>query len=136
MKDTYIFPAIFNFADDGISIEFPDLPGCLPCAENEYQAFSRAKGAMQLHLYGMEKDGDEIPEPTPIAEIKTESNETVALIEVFMPPYREKMLRQKINRRIKIPKWLDEMARREKVDYSQFVEEKLKQYFGVESVTV
>jgi hypothetical protein len=25
LKDKYIYPAIFNFADDGISIEFPDL---------------------------------------------------------------------------------------------------------------
>ena len=35
MKDTYIFPAVFDFADDGISIEFPDLPGCLPCAGSD-----------------------------------------------------------------------------------------------------
>ena len=26
-KDRYIYPAIFDYADDGISIEFPDLPG-------------------------------------------------------------------------------------------------------------
>jgi hypothetical protein len=32
MNDKYIFPAILTYADDGISIEFPDLPGCLPCA--------------------------------------------------------------------------------------------------------
>lgn len=31
-KDRYVFPAIFDYGDDGISIEFPDLPGCLPCA--------------------------------------------------------------------------------------------------------
>lgn len=26
MKDTYIYPAVFDYADDGISISFPDLP--------------------------------------------------------------------------------------------------------------
>ena len=26
-KDYYLFPAIFDYADDGISISFPDLPG-------------------------------------------------------------------------------------------------------------
>ncbi|SHL17864.1 hypothetical protein SAMN05443507_1537, partial [Alicyclobacillus tolerans] len=26
-KDRYIYPAIFHFAEDGISIEFPDFPG-------------------------------------------------------------------------------------------------------------
>ena len=28
VKDRYIYPAIFDYAEDGISIEFPDLPGC------------------------------------------------------------------------------------------------------------
>ena len=28
-KDRYTYPAVFHYADDGISVEFPDLPGCL-----------------------------------------------------------------------------------------------------------
>ena len=39
MKDLYIFPAIFHSADDGISITFPDLPGCLPYAQTMEEAF-------------------------------------------------------------------------------------------------
>lgn len=34
-KDNYIFPAIFNYDDDVISIEFPNVPRCLSCAEIE-----------------------------------------------------------------------------------------------------
>ncbi len=34
MKDVYVYPAIFYDDPDGISIEFPDLPGCLPCAHS------------------------------------------------------------------------------------------------------
>ncbi len=43
MKDTYIFPAVFSFASDGISISFPDLPGCLPCADTAEEAAKNAK---------------------------------------------------------------------------------------------
>jgi hypothetical protein len=25
--DRYVYPAIFDYADEGIAIEFPDLPG-------------------------------------------------------------------------------------------------------------
>ena len=39
MKDLYIFPAIFHSADDGISITFSDLPGCLPYAQTMEEAF-------------------------------------------------------------------------------------------------
>ena len=38
MKDTYIYPAVFDISNDGISIEFPDLPGCLPCADTIEEA--------------------------------------------------------------------------------------------------
>ncbi len=131
MKDNYIFPAIFSKDECGFSIEFPDLPGCFSCADNMELALKRAKEAMQLHLYGMEKDGDEIPEPTPIFEINTESNEKAMLIEAWMPTFREQMNQQTIKRKIKLPKWLDEMARREKVNLSAFLEESLKKYLGV-----
>ena len=57
----YIFPAIFTEEDRGISIEFPDLPGCLPCARDYDQAFRNAREAMNLHLSCMIEDGEEIP---------------------------------------------------------------------------
>ncbi|BCJ87056.1 type II toxin-antitoxin system HicB family antitoxin [Effusibacillus dendaii] len=82
MKDRYIYPAIFDYAEDGISIEFPDLPGCLPCAQNDEEALHNAKEAMALHLYGMEQDGDEIPEPTPISKLRPQANQAVVLVEV------------------------------------------------------
>lgn len=71
MKDTYIYPAVFDYADDGISIEFPDLPGCLPCADTTDEAVKNSREALLLHIYGMEQDGEELPEPTPIDRIKT-----------------------------------------------------------------
>ncbi|KAF1086287.1 hypothetical protein SPSYN_00004 [Sporotomaculum syntrophicum] len=43
MKGHYIYPAIFDFAGDGITIEFPDLPGCLPSAQNVDDAVKHAK---------------------------------------------------------------------------------------------
>ena len=91
MKDNYIFPAVFDFSNDGISIEFPDLPGCLPCADDIETAAANAKEAMQLHLYGMESDNEVIPEPTAINCIRTSDNQSIMLFEAFMPPFREKM---------------------------------------------
>lgn len=49
MKDLYTFPAIFETNENGISVYFPDLPGCLPCADNMEEAFANAKEALQLH---------------------------------------------------------------------------------------
>jgi predicted RNase H-like HicB family nuclease len=132
VKSRYTFPAIFHFADDGISIEYPDLPGCLSCADTEEEAFKMAKEALQLHLYGMEQDGDIIPEPSKIKNIHLEENQTVVLVEVFMPAFRDKMANKAVNKMVTLPRWLNELADRENVNCSQVFQNALKEYLDVE----
>ena len=132
MKDTYVYPAVFYDEPDGISIEFPDLPGCLPCADTMEEAFRNAKEALQLHLYGMEEDGDPIPEPSRVSSVKPKDDVgSVVMIEAWMPPFRGKMLNKSIAKTVTIPRWLDILARREKVSYSHLLQDSLKSYLGV-----
>lgn len=49
-KGRYMYPAIFTYADDGISIRFPDLDGCFLCATTDELALKNAQEAMALHL--------------------------------------------------------------------------------------
>ena len=127
MKDTYIFPAVFDYADDGISIEFPDLPGCLPCADNVDEAVKNAKEALMLHLYGMEEDNEEIPEPTPINKIHLEPDQAIVLTDVFMPPFREKQKMRDVKKTLSIPSWLNAEAEHYGINFSAVLQEALKQ---------
>ncbi len=90
-KDTYSYIAVVSFDDDGISIDFPDLEGCFTCAENEKEVLKMAQEVLGLHIWGIEKDGEDIPEPSSIKAIKVEENETTMLVEVFMPPVRDRI---------------------------------------------
>lgn len=132
MKDTYTFPALFEIADDGISIFFPDLPGCLPSAATMEEAFKNAKEALQLQLYGMEEDDEEIPDSSSPIKIKQNPGQVLVMIDAWMPPFREKMLNKSMNKTVTIPRWLDILARKEKVNYSHLLQTSLKQYLGVE----
>jgi predicted RNase H-like HicB family nuclease len=131
MKDKYIYPAILMYADDGISIEFPDLPGCLPCASSTEEALKNAKEALELHLYRMEEDGDEIPKPTDIKEIKLEKNQVVILVEVWMALVRDEIENKSINKNLTIPKWLNDLAEKNHVNFSQVLQVALKEYLGI-----
>lgn len=131
MKDKYIYPAILTYAEDGISIEFPDLPGCLPCASGTEEALKNAKEALELHLYGMEEDGDEIPKPIDIKEIKLEKNQVVILVEVWMGLVRDEIENKSINKNLTIPKWLNDLAEKNQVNFSQVLQVALKEYLGV-----
>ncbi|MBO6210421.1 MAG: type II toxin-antitoxin system HicB family antitoxin [Schwartzia sp.] len=136
MKDVYVYPAIFYDDADGISIEFPDLPGCLPCAHSMEEAFNNAKEALQLHLYSMEEEGEPIPEPSRVSAIKPDdANGSVVMIEAWMPPFREKMLNKSTTKTVTIPRWLDILARKEKINYSHLLQDALKKYLGVNEST-
>lgn len=61
MKDRYVYPEFFfEYADDGIPVEFPDLPGAISCGDTDKEALYMAKDCLALHPYGMGLDGDDI----------------------------------------------------------------------------
>ena len=76
---TYKFPAIFKEDETGVSVVFPDLPGCLPCARDYEQAFQNSREALNLHLSCMIEDGEEIPKPSKIKTIVAKLGEGEAL---------------------------------------------------------
>ena len=130
-RDRYVFPAIFDYAPDGISVEFPDLPGCLTCGSTDEEALSMAKEALGLHLWGMERDGDEIPAPTPVQSISRESNQSVMLIEVWMPLIRNAMDHRAVKKTLTLPKWLNDAAEQEHINFSQVLQRALRERLGV-----
>ena len=133
MKDRYVFPAIFSIDPDGISVEFPDLPGCLTCGETEEEAMEMAKEALSLHLWGMEDDGDPIPQSSRLADLALDENQVVTLVEVWMPPFRDKMANKAVKKTLTIPKWLNDLAEQKQVNFSHILQSALKSYLGVQS---
>lgn len=131
MKDRYSFIAVLDMEDDGISIEFPDLPGCLPCADTMDEALKNAQEALGLHLWGMEQDGEEIPEPTPIQNIQLEKNQVPAVIEVFMPSFRDKINNRFVKKTLSLPAWLADLADKDGVNCSKVFQNALIDYLGV-----
>lgn len=131
MKNRYEFIAIFSYAEDGISITFPDLPGCYPCAANTEEAFKNAKEALGLHLWSMENDNDEIPKPSSLEQINLKLGDLAVLIEVFMPPLRDKIENKSVNKTVSLPGWLAKKADEEGVNCSKVFQNALMDYFEI-----
>jgi predicted RNase H-like HicB family nuclease len=129
--DRYIYSAIFDYADDGISVEFPDLPGCLTCGDSDEEAIRMAKDALALHLYGMEQDKESIPTPTKAGQFHVESNQVVVLVEVWMPLFRDRMEDKAVKKTLTIPKWLNDLAEENQVNFSRILQNALVEHLGV-----
>ena len=136
LKDRYSYVSIFSYDEDGISIEFPDLPGCYPCADKDdtEMALKNAKEALGLHIWGMEQDNDEIPEPTPITSLHLEANQIPVLVDVFMPPIRESISSESVEKTISIPAWLAAKADEDGGNYSKLFQRALVDYLHCPSV--
>ena len=133
MKNNYAYIAIFDYADDGISVSFPDLPGCFTCADagDTETALKNAKEAMGLHLFGMERDSDPIPEATPITKITLEKNQVPVLIDVFMPAIRATAKTAFVKKTLSLPAWLAALADEKKVNCSKLFQEALKSFLDM-----
>lgn len=129
--NSYAYPAFFYYDEDGISIEFPDLPGCLPCAHTSEDAFRCAREAMGLHLFGMEQDGDPIPAPTPVRELHPENGAVITMVDVFMPSLRDRASNKVVKKTLTIPAWLNREAEAAQVNFSQVLQDSLKAYLGL-----
>ena len=133
LNDRYSFVALFSYDEDGISIDFPDLPGCCPCADKDDtdMALKNAKEALGLHIWGMEQDGEEIPEPSKITDLHLEAGQVPVLIDVFMPPVRERINSRFVKKTLSLPAWLASKADEDGVNCSRIFQNALMDYLGV-----
>ena len=134
MKDSYEFVALFDYAEDGISISFPDLPGCLSCADTTEEAIKNAEEVLGLVLYDMEQEKQKIPKPTPMEKIKCKSNQRTIPINVWMPLVRNELDEQSIKKTLTIPSWLNKLAEKENINFSKVLQSALKDYLHVKRI--
>lgn len=132
-KDRYSFVALFTYDNDGISIEFPDFPGCCPCADTTEEALKNAKEALGLHIWGMEQDDEPIPDASPITSLKPSANQLPVLIEVFMPPVRERINSKFVKKTLSLPAWLAAKADEEGVNCSKLFQNALMEYLHLDN---
>lgn len=132
-KNTYAYLAIFEFAEDGISVEFPDLPGVFTCGDTEEEAFRNASEALGLHLFGMEEDGDEIPHPRKIVDLDLDyTHQAAVLVTVNMPLVRARVQRASVKKTLTIPKYLNDLGELNGINFSVVLQEALKEKLDIQ----
>ncbi|MBZ4662818.1 MAG: hypothetical protein JG776_500 [Caloramator sp.] len=132
MLDKYIFSAIFEPGENGgYFVSFPDLPGCITEGSTLEEAIYMAKDALELHLYGMEEDNEQIPSSTPPEKFDIPKGAFVVPITVYMQPVRDEMANKSVNKTVTLPRWLNKAAEDAKINFSQVLQQALKEKLGI-----
>ncbi|MFQ6794059.1 MAG: type II toxin-antitoxin system HicB family antitoxin [Thomasclavelia sp.] len=126
MRKRLIYPAIFLQEDDGITISFPDLQGCISCADTFEEAYEMAKEAMELYLEDYIGDlFKSAPKPSKIQDIKLKDNECIALIELDINEYLKTFNNKAVKKTLTIPSWLNDVAVKKKLNFSKILQDAL-----------
>jgi predicted RNase H-like HicB family nuclease len=62
------YAVVVEKGEHNYSAYVPDLPGCVAAAETKEEILGLIREAIDFHLEGMREAGEEIPEPTAVAE--------------------------------------------------------------------
>ena len=124
-----VFPAIFTFYGKYYNVDFIDLKGCSTFGSSIQDAYSMAQDAMGLYLDNMTN----FPNPSlDFSNIPLKENQFVSFISIDMDDYRKKFNKKSIKKTLTIPEWLNYLAEKNDINFSQVLQEALKEKLNID----
>ena len=132
-----IYPACFyKEKEGGYSVIFPVL-GIATCGDTFEEAMTMAVDCLAGYLYAAKIDNEEIPNP-PKAEdidINAEYDEYesafINFVTVDVDEYAKKHFEKSVKKTLTIPSWLNDLAIKEGINFSQVLQNALKEQLHV-----
>lgn len=133
----YVYPAVFHPEEDGgYSITFPDLPGCITQGDDLADGIEMAEDALAMILCDYEDRGAVIPAPSdargPFPDAL--SGDVVTMIRADTLAYRRQTDSRAVKKTLTIPAWLDSMASRQNINFSNVLQKALARELGLDKV--
>ncbi len=129
---TAVYPAIFSHDSDGITITFPDLPGCISCAQTDEEALHMARDALGAWIVATEDLGEPVPPPSRTSDLYPGPNEAVCLVDAWLPIFREERRAGSVKKNVTVPLWLNALAEKAGLNFSQILQAGLKSSLGIQ----
>ena len=126
VMNKFFYPAVFHPEEDGgYSVDFPDLLGCVTEGKTLAEAIQMAEDALGIYLYSLKEDKEQAPEPSNPADIETEGQDFVKLIEYDEVAYLRRTDNRAVKKTLTIPCWLDTLARERNINFSHLLQNAL-----------
>jgi predicted RNase H-like HicB family nuclease len=106
-------------SDYGVS--FPDFPGCITAGSTLEEARRMAMEALSFHIAGMREDGETVPEPSTLDELRNDSAMKGAVAFLVEAAEPEKTVRFNITARASQLSEIDNRARSAKLSRSAYM---------------
>ncbi|MCI6085567.1 type II toxin-antitoxin system HicB family antitoxin [Selenomonas sp.] len=129
----YLYPAIFTKEEDGIIVSFPDVDGAFTDGATMAEAYENAEDVLNLMLMSYEDDREPILPPTDLDKLEIPAHSIAALVAADTDAYRRKVDTKAIHKNVSIPSWLNTLAIKRNVNFSNVLQNALMKELGVSS---
>lgn len=129
------YPIILTYEDDLIYIGIPDFntDNYISFADNLNDVIKYSKELITMYYTDFEDNQKEIPKPSDIRDIKKtlKDNQEVIYISLWLP-YEKSLIKVAYKKKtLSIPTWLDILATQKNINFSQVLQEALKEKLGI-----
>ena len=124
-----VYQAVFYPFDNqnGYTVEFPDLPGCITQGDSLEEALEMAADAAAGWILGEIEDGFDIPKPSKaINKEEYKDAEFINYIPLNMEEYAKQYGQKAVKKTLTIPQWLNKLAEKNGINFSHVLQEALK----------
>ena len=125
------YPIILEPIDDGGFLVYcPDF-AITTEGNDSADALYMARDAISLMGMDLIEDHKPVPVPSDLKEIKTESANITLLVDVDFEKYRREFSSKSVRKNCTLPEWLNEAATEKGLNFSQILQEGLKEALGL-----
>ena len=125
----YVYPAVYEANElGGYCVFFPDLKNVFTEGDDMPHAMEMAEDALCMMLYGMERDSRPIPLPSRIRDIKAKPDDIVSLVACDTRFYKNYYEGKSVKLNVTIPLWLKEEGEKRHINFSQILQNGVKDY--------
>ena len=126
------YPALFHQAEEGgFWVSFPDFPECLTEGDNMEDAYEMAFDALGLTISDKLQNNELLPVPSSFENIAVNPGSFLVVVEFDKLAYNRKHNSKAVKKTLSIPEWLNEEAIALGVNFSQVLQDALKEKLNV-----
>lgn len=128
-----IYPACFYPSEKGFTVIVPDLPGCVTEGSDLANAIDAVVDAASGWVLDELEDGNPVPKASDISKVLADEypDGFTSMIVLDMDTYSEKHGNKAIRKNCTLPAWLNTLAEKNEINFSQILQEALIQKLNI-----
>lgn len=138
-----MYPACFFHENDCYSVVFPDLNWLATQGDSLEEAMEMAVDCLAGYIYTCQMDGDTVPAPSKLSDIDPDAvareidpespkcESFVNMVSVDVALYAKEHFEKSVKKTLTIPAWLNTAALEQNINFSQVLQDALKQQLHI-----